>query len=265
MGTTDLSRGGFNELVFENRNKEYGAYVIRKEYNERILFAFLITSTVVICSILLFAFTPKNKIVEETILPPTDPLGGFTIKPDEQLPPKEEKKLTPSVKSTKNKDFKIVEKVDSVQEKQSDPELESNPGPTGPPVNSGANTGNGNGPALQIPKEPDPLPQPPKDWAPTMPEFPGGYAKMAEFIDDNIYIPDVVYDQGGTQKAFVYFIVDVDGSVYNVKIIQGTSNAFNEAALNVVKKFPKWEPGKLETGETVPVIMKLPIKVNLRH
>lgn len=93
-----------------------------------------------------------------------------------------------------------------------------------------------------------------------MPEFPGGYSAMNKFITNNIKIPEYAMPLEG--KVFVRFIVDVDGSITNVSVLKGLHKDYDNAAVKVVSKMPKWKPGK-QAGKAVRVQYEIPIK--FRH
>ncbi len=90
-----------------------------------------------------------------------------------------------------------------------------------------------------------------------MPEFPGGYSAMTKFIADNIKIPEYAMPLEG--RVFVRFIVDTDGSITNVSILKGLHRDYDNAAVKVVSKMPKWKPGK-QAGKAVRVQYEIPIK-----
>lgn len=91
------------------------------------------------------------------------------------------------------------------------------------------------------------------------PAFPGGTAAMANFINDNIELPDYIpdYDRG---TMYVQFVVNKDGSIEQVQVVRGLSNELNKAAEKVVKSMPKWKPGE-QAGKPVRVRFTLPIRI----
>ena len=91
-----------------------------------------------------------------------------------------------------------------------------------------------------------------------MPEFPGGEAKLLEFIKKNTRYPQEAKDVGIQGRVFVYFVVETDGSIGDVKILRGIGGTCDEEAMRVVKSMPKWKPGK-HNGEFVRVSYQIPI------
>lgn len=96
-----------------------------------------------------------------------------------------------------------------------------------------------------------------------MPTFPGGNQAMNKFIQENLKFPSLDYPILGT--TYVTFVVEIDGSLTDIKILRGTPNcsACDQEALRVVKMMPKWNAGK-QNGRTVRVQYNLPIKFSLK-
>ena len=95
-----------------------------------------------------------------------------------------------------------------------------------------------------------------------MPEFPGGAAKMMEFIQKNIKYPMMARESDIQGRVFVNFVVEPDGSITNVTVMRGIGGGCDEEALRVVQSMPNWKPGKqrgsaVRCSFTVPIIFKL--------
>ncbi len=91
-----------------------------------------------------------------------------------------------------------------------------------------------------------------------MPAFPGGEAKLMEYISTNINYPQRARKLGIQGRVFVGFVVEPDGSVSNVKLLRGIDSDCDEEAMRVIKSLPKWKPGK-QHGKPVRVYYQLPI------
>jgi len=85
-----------------------------------------------------------------------------------------------------------------------------------------------------------------------MPEFPGGTAKLLEYIAKNVKYPMMARESGIQGTVFVGFVVEKDGSVSNVQILRGIGGGCDEEAMRVVQSMPKWNPGK-QRGASVRV------------
>lgn len=95
-----------------------------------------------------------------------------------------------------------------------------------------------------------------------MPEFPGGSAKMMEYIQKNIKYPMMARESDIQGRVFVNFVVEPDGSITNVAVLRGIGGGCDEEAVRVVNSMPNWKPGKqrgsaVRCSFTVPIIFKL--------
>lgn len=95
-----------------------------------------------------------------------------------------------------------------------------------------------------------------------MPEFPGGVAKMNEYLSNSIVYPDYAIENNIEGRVVVEFIVNADGTLTNLQIKRSIHESLDNEALRVVKSMPKWKPGKMN-GKLVRVKYVLPISFNL--
>ena len=95
-----------------------------------------------------------------------------------------------------------------------------------------------------------------------MPQFPGGINDLVQYLGKNVKYPKKSQRKGIEGRVLVNFIVEKDGSVSNVRVIESVNDAMDAEAVRVVKKMPKWEPG-MEDGEKVRISFNLPIKYRL--
>lgn len=96
-----------------------------------------------------------------------------------------------------------------------------------------------------------------------MPAYPGGDAKLMEFVAKNIKYPQIARETGIQGRVFVGFVVETDGSVSNVKVLRGIGGGCDEEAVRVVKSMPKWKAGK-QRGKAVRVSYMLPVNFKLQ-
>ena len=94
------------------------------------------------------------------------------------------------------------------------------------------------------------------------PEFPGGTAKLLEYVQKNLKYPMMARESDIQGRVFVGFIVEKDGSITNVKVLRGIDPALEKEAVRVVSSSPKWEPGRqrdraVNVTYTFPVIFQL--------
>ncbi|MBO9703209.1 MAG: TonB family protein [Sporocytophaga sp.] len=255
------SQATLNDIVFENRNKEYGAFIIRREYGR------YVTSAVVISAIVFFVglvspliynkYKPAEaeEVVEEVEL---DLMEVKDEKPEEEIPvePPPPAEEPPKAAMT---EFLEPEVTKDEQVVKDPPKTEDivNPGPETQEGDPNLNTvidGNGTGNAVvEAPVSNEPL-----LYVPEMPEFKGN---MEEFFRKNVVYPTKAQNNGIEGKVFVQFIINTDGTVTDVKAIRGIGYGCDEEAERVTKKMV-WTPGK-QNGVAVRIKKVLPIHFKL--
>lgn len=92
--------------------------------------------------------------------------------------------------------------------------------------------------------------------------FPGGMEAMYDYIGKNLKYPELAKEKDIQGRVFVNFIVEKDGSITNVKCLRGIGGGCDEAAMEVVKNMPKWQPAK-QKGKEVRCQFNLPIRFEL--
>ncbi|MBQ6770271.1 MAG: energy transducer TonB [Bacteroidales bacterium] len=97
-----------------------------------------------------------------------------------------------------------------------------------------------------------------------MPEYPGGFEAMFDFINANLDYPQEAKDAAIEGKVFVSFIVEKDGSLSSIKLLRGIGYGCDEAAMDVVRKMPKWKPA-IQRGKPVRVQYQLPFNFKLEN
>jgi len=102
-----------------------------------------------------------------------------------------------------------------------------------------------------------------------MPEFPGGNNAFYDYLDKNVILPDGFDKKYYLKKnkneyvpISVGFTIDVDGSITNVKIIDGDNEMLEKKAMEIVKNMPKWNPG-YQNGIPIKVQYAIPVRFNL--
>ena len=95
------------------------------------------------------------------------------------------------------------------------------------------------------------------------PEFPGGPAKMMEYIQKNLKYPMMARESDIQGRVFINFVVEPDGSISNVTVLRGIGGGCDEEAVRVVENMPRWKPGK-QRGTAVRVSYNLPVIFKLQ-
>ena len=262
-----------DEIVFENRNKEYGAYDLRSSYR-RILTRSMIIGTLIFC---IAAITPfvVMKIKQLAAKEKTEVVSNLIeILPEEQV--KEEiveKEETPPPPPPK-----VEEKIEILQnvvpEPVKAPKVETPPPPISEQLKTTTGLINQEG-VKQTAHIPPPVQAPPKaaaveSKAPSTTEvyesvdqeaeFPGSLNSFRNKIAEN-FDNSAMEGGEGTLKATVTFIVERDGSISDVKA-SGSNSDFNSEAVRTVKSIrTKWVPAKIN-GQPVRQRFRLPLTMN---
>jgi len=257
-----ILRSDVLDIIFENRNKQYGAYTLRREYNRRLVTALIIMLLVVlVLSISSFFRKPAGETVFTTVVDLSDTLK--LVKPDENRPkPKQE--IQKPVATIKNPPPLIVPDhlAKDTLHTQAEMEdlkigLQDIKGDTIDVVQAPGTENTGIGTAT------DPVPEPPKepeilDGAEIMPEYPGGIEALRRFLGRNLNVPEEAVEPGQRIKIPVKFVVNKDGNLSGVEFLVQPDERFKKEILRVMGKMPKWKPGS-QHGKTVNVYYTIPI------
>ena len=95
-----------------------------------------------------------------------------------------------------------------------------------------------------------------------MPQFPGGFEKLKEFIEKNRRYPKSLQDSGIQGRVVVTFVVEKTGKISHAKVVRGVDPALDKEALRVVRKMPQWIPGRIY-GKNVDVKYTMPVDFRL--
>jgi periplasmic protein TonB len=258
------------DVVFEDRNHEYGAYVFRRLSNKRHLNALLIASAFFVLAIsspiILKTIIPKSKEkhVEVTTLAN---LKMEENKPKEKviedLPPppplKSSIKFTPPVIKA-DKDVSDEQLPKTQEELQESKLAISTADVKGTDEDKGRLIGEIDANKHNIAQE-----EVVKPFliVEQMPVFPGGTEDLMKYLKNNIQYPQMARETGIQGKVIVQFVVNKDGRISGVKVLRGIGGGCDEEAIRVVKSMPVWNPGK-QNGVTVPVYFQLPIAFTLK-
>jgi protein TonB len=248
---------GFDDIVFENRNKEYGAYNMRKRYHRTLLIGFIIGMIALAAAIITPYFRAsalqiKSKEKEREIIavmenldqpdelqieaPPPPPPAETQqqikyVAPEvvDSIKPEDEMQLLTMDESVETVvDEEVVEVVEVVEE-----EVEEYK----PPAE-----------VFVIVEE--------------MPEFPGGTEALFKFIYDNIQYPQIALENSIEGNVVVRFCVTYKGAIEQVSVIRGIHPSLDTEAVRIVNSLPTWKPGK-QAGNPVNVWYTLRIQFQL--
>ena len=277
MSKVDLLDNNWVELVFEGRNKEYGAYVLRKETGKRNLKSMLLVFAVIIAIMAAVAAKvaienafPK-KVAMETDVELSKLAQKKEAKVEKKAPVKvEEQKVVEKVKSSVKFTPPVIKKDDEVKPEE---ELKSQEdlNKTNTAIGSFDVKGNdeAGGEVLKA-KEVIAQPEPPKeeetkvfDVVEVMPSFPGGQGALFEWLSKNIKYPVVAEENGVQGRVIVPFVVERNGSITDVQVVKSVDPSLDKEAVRVVKAMPHWIPGK-QNGSAVRVKFTVPVTFRLQ-
>lgn len=251
------------EMVFQNRNKNYGAYVIRTGYNKT-------TAQALIASLLGFALLislpviiqliggDDNQIVEKPVEVTVDlkeppPLDKNEPPPPPPPPP------PPTIETVKFTPPVVVDR-EIEDEEQPPPQEQLSE------TNVGVVTQEGDENATELPPE-EPVADPDAGKVFTFveenAEFPGGEEARISFLQKNIKYPALARENGIEGTVYLTFVVGPDGSIRDVKTLRGIGFGCDEEAIRVVKNMPAFKPAK-QNGRAVNVQFTMPIKFTLK-
>jgi periplasmic protein TonB len=267
MEKNNILKANLLDILFDGRNKQYGAYDLRKTYNNRLGKALIMTGSiaVLIFSGTLFAgsYSRSHGDVMTTDdvymakasdpLPPLPPPPVLHVQPP---PTVNQIRFTPPV-VVKNELVDPDDKIDEITAETTistqtiisdykDPKVQV-------PVEIINSTAIQNIPIKD--KEPDIFISVEKEA-----EFPGGYEAWRRFLEKNLN-PNIPVDNNapeGTYKVIVQFIVSLDGSISDVQALTKYGYGMEEEAVKAIKKGPNWKPA-LQNGRNVNAYRKQPV------
>ena len=277
MSKVDLIDKNWVELVFDGRNKEYGAYVLRKETGMRNIKSMLLVFAVIIAimagvaaKVAIENAFPK-KVAIETDVELTKLAEKKEAKVEKKAPVKvEEQKVVEKAKSSVKFTPPVIKKDDEVKPEE---ELKSQEdlNKTNTAIGSFDVKGNDEtgGEVLKA-KEVIAQPEPPKeeetkvfDVVEVMPTFPGGQGALFEWLSKNIKYPVVAEENGVQGRVIVTFVVERNGSITDVQVAKSVDPSLDKEAVRVVKAMPNWIPGK-QNGSAVRVKFTVPVTFRLQ-
>lgn len=266
-----------DDLVFENRNKAYGAFVLRRLYDKHMARAIMVGALFFVLVVeapniagFIKGILPKEKDaleMKEVVLadaPPIDPKKPPPPPPPKVEPPpiKDQIKFVPPVVK-KDEEVKEEEPPPPKVEELKDKEIatETKKGEEGGVDASLAEP-------VAAPPPPPPVieeekPEEPVRFVQQMPQFPDGDAALLKWLATNIKYPNIAKENGIQGRVIAEFVVSKTGDISNVKIVRGIGGGCDEEAIRVIKEMPRWKPGK-NNGREVPVTFTLPISFKLQ-
>ena len=281
MAKIDLYDPKWVDMVFAGKNKEYGAYQLRKRTSGRNIKALLI---LIIAAALVGGFLAWKVIEQKQAEEQQAYMEAMELaklqeqakkekkKPEPIKPKVEQKKEIPVARETQKFTAPVIKKDELVKEENQVKQMDQ----LDDKVAVGTENKEGvkdrtveavrNDIAVAAPPPP-PAPKPEVankvfDVVEEMPSFPGGQGALMAFLSSNIKYPVVAQENGVQGRVIVGFVVEKDGSISDVKVMRSVDPSLDREAQRVVKAMPKWKPGKqngsaVRVKYTVPVVFRL--------
>jgi protein TonB len=258
MAKEKIKAPAFDDIVFENRNKEYGAYSLRKKYNRNVIIALiigiLILGTAVITPYLnAKAAENKAKKAERQVEikmenldqpqqiappPPPPPPPPDAVQQARYVPPV-------VVDSIKPEEATQLMSADQAQVEVKNEEVVAEVAVVAEEVQENVDEAE---PFVVVEE---------------MPMFPGGESALLAYISEHTQYPEVAKENNIQGKVIVRFCVTSKGGVDKVEILKSVDPELDKEAIRVVKTLPAFKPGK-QGGKPVPVWYMVPINFTLK-
>lgn len=243
MTNNEILHADLLDILFEHRNKRYGAYALRKEYNNRLGIALAVALSLVLL-LIVSSFMKKSNRSSSAAYNGADTIELKILKPPA------EPESPRDIPKEKIKQVKSVDKIQLVQDDvpadmPEQPDMvdaivgkenidskpltnpDSNLQPT--PADNGQKKDEDRDVTMTIARKEIP------------PSFPGGINEWLSFLRRNLQTPDEL-SEGQKVVVRVRFWIDTDGSVSRFEIVQSGGSLFDKEVLRVMRKMPRWEP-----------------------
>ncbi len=259
MAKDTIKAPAFDDIVFEERNKEYGAYKLRKKYNRTVIVALLIGILIIGTAIItpyLNAKAAENRTKRaerqvEIKLENLDQPKELVAPPPPPPPPptdvvQQQKYVPPVVVDTiKPEDIKQLMTADQAQTEVTNKEVVE---------------------VVQQVKEEvqeADVVEVPFVVVEEMPMYPGGDAALLKYINEHAQYPEVAKENNIQGRVIIRFCVTAKGGVSQVSVLKGVDPELDKEAIRVVNTLPAFKPGK-QGGKPVPVWYMVPITFTLK-
>lgn len=281
MTQIDLTRNGWCDLIFEGRNKEYGAYKLRTQTGKRNFKAIITIAILAALCIILFyikagydayqAAHAKNENVTE--ISALNQPKKKEAKVERKVQVEEKKEVVKEVKSSIKFTAPVIKKDADVKPeeemKTQDQIMQTNTAIGALDVKGNSDQGE----ILKVTQrvETEPVKAEPKpevenkvfDVVEQMPSFPGGPSALMQYLSSNIKYPVVAQENGVQGRVVVSFVVERDGSITDVQVARSVDPSLDREAQRVVRNMPRWIPGK-QNGQAVRVKYNVPVAFRLQ-
>ena len=281
MAKIDLYDPKWVEMVFAGKNKEYGAYQLRKGTSGRNIKSLLI---LVIAAALVGGFLAWKVIEQKQAEEQQAYMEAMELAKLQQQAKKEEKKKEPVkpkiepkkeipvARETQKFTAPVIKKDELVKEENQVKQMDKldEKVAVGTENKEGVKDRTVEAVRSEIAVAAPPPPPAPKpevatkvfDVVEEMPSFPGGNGALMSYLNSNTKYPVVAQENGVQGRVIISFVVERDGSISDVRVARSVDPSLDREAQRVVKSMPRWKPGKqngsaVRVKYTVPVVFRL--------
>ncbi len=254
------------DIVFANRNKNYGAYAIRSAYGNTLFKSLFIVFFTVITSLGLATWLKGNDATKPVVvIPPTITVPVHIFDPSDKKIEKPKTSPSDATKSGARNNSSLATVINNNAVDTSHQTVNNNLLPNNTSTNTGtelSNTGStsvtssGSGTSATINNNPF-------IEVDENPVFEGGHDALLAFVRKNLVYPNIAVNEGKQGTLYAKFVVDESGKVSNILLQNNLGFGLDDEAMRVVKMIPKFKsPGKVK-GQPVKTYYQIPIKFKL--
>lgn len=278
----DLSSQEWRDIVFEGKNKDFGAYVLRsgspRRHNMAMIVLIVVLAVVALLAILV------NTVIQKAEERPEDEIDQAMVEmaaeaepeetPEDEPQKFEEQELEEVVQeellnTQKMTEVAIVNDDEVDEEIKSQDEIKEDDRAVGTQnedrgVDDIINAQVHKEVVVVEEKKPEPEPDKVFDVVEQPPVFPGGDAALLKYVHDHLQYPQIAAENNVQGRVVVQFVVTKTGQVGEVKVVRPRDPDLDKEAVRVVKSLPKFNPGK-QNGNSVNVWYTLPISFKLAN
>lgn len=259
MTSNEILKADVLDILFDNRNKQYGAYLLRKNYNNRLGMALGISLSSILLFFFLAQFTRSSSsviysdkkeeiVVIDKVIPPgikkPDPIIAKRTKP---APAKERSFIKPIIKEDDLVQNPMTTQEDLITSFISNRNVDGSPENSIPIIREAVAE---KLPVKQEVKSTEMLPS-------REPEFPGGQVAWMNFLRKNLNAPAEL-ESGDKKTVSIRFFVSVEGTITDFEVIRSAGRVFDNEVIRVLKKMPKWKPA-IQNGQAIARAFTQPV------
>jgi len=252
----------WDEIVFEYRNKEYGAYPLRYNYPNIVSVSAVIVISVFLATMIGHQILKKEmakmegrvKVIHYTELEQAPPIERMEV-PQVKVVARYEAPKVVAEEPEQEQDFMTMDQVRGMLETMQEEVPTGNETPQEVVE-------------VEVIPPPEPVPEPEPEPEPVLivqpPEFPGGVKALQKWLGSHLQYPAMAVRMGITGSVVVEFTVDVDGKISDITIVKTLHKLCDQEAIRLVKSMPEWTPGIAGGGAKATAKVTLPIRFVLR-